>query len=297
MFVYLFFCQCTIFHSLRHRLIYIIESTFHIGASQHALGSSIPGIARHLVVLPKIGNGSTIGNHKIFESPLISQYLLEQSGVATARFIVPALVSTHHLSHLGILHQRLEGREISLPKVTWTYICDIIRMASPLWSAMDGIMLSTSPEFAILGSLRSLQATHYGASHLGGEIWILTVCLLSTSPARVTEDIHIRSPYRESMETGNITTFLLEFIPLGTHLIRCGIENLEHQALIEGSCHADRLWEDGNISHVCHAMQSLAPPLESLDAKSRDSRGIIQHQGCFLLQGKTSTEVYRSLVS
>ena len=105
MLVNFFFCQGTILHCLRHRLIYIIISTLHIRASQHALSCCISGIARNLMILPEISNSATVGNYQVLESPLIPENLLQKAGVAAAWFIIPTLIGTHHLTHLGILHQ------------------------------------------------------------------------------------------------------------------------------------------------------------------------------------------------
>ena len=98
------------------------------------------------------------------------------------------------------------------------------------------------------------------------------------------------------MEASNIAPTLLEFVPLGTHLIRGGIEDPIHQGVVEGCRHADRFWEDGDIAHIGYAMQCLTPPLESLDAQARDGRRIVEHQGCFLIQGETTTQVNGSLM-
>ena len=196
MLINFFFSQGTILHSLRHRLICIIISTLHICTSQHALGSRISGIARNFMAGPEISNSATVGNYQVLESPLIPENLLQKAGVAAAWFIIPTLIGTHHLTHLGILHQSLEGRHISFPKVARCNIGNIVCMASPFWSAMNCIVLGTSPEFAVFRIFRSLQSAHHGTSHPTGKIRILTIGFLSTSPARITENIHVWSPDR-----------------------------------------------------------------------------------------------------
>ena len=241
------------------------------------------------MVLPEISNSATVGNYQVLESPLIPENLLQKAGVAAAWFIIPTLIGTHHLTHLGILHQRFEGRHISFPKVARCNIGNIVCMASPFWSAMNCIVLGTSPEFAVFRIFRSLQSAHHGTSHPTGKIRILTIGFLSTSPARITEDIHVWSPDREGMETGYISSLLLQFIPFGTHLIRCCIKDSIHHSVVKRSYHSDRFRKDGYISHVRHTMQCLAPPLESLDSQSWDSRRIIQHQRSFLFQSETTT--------
>ena len=170
-------------------------------------------------------------------------------------------------------------------------------MTSPFRTTMDGIVLGARPELAILGILWSLQSTHHGAAHTRSQVRVFAVGFLSTSPTRITEDINVRCPNREGVEAGHIAPLLLEFVPLGTHFIGCGIEYLEYQVVVEGSRHTDRFREDSHIAHVSHAMQCLAPPLEPLDAQARNGRGIIKHQGCLLLQGKTTTQIHRSLMS
>src|SRR5574344_170662 len=143
--VYFGFRHCAILHSLRNRFVGIVVATLHVGAGKHCLGGSVAGIARYFVACPEISDGATVGNNQILKPPFIAQNMLEQARVATTWVVVPALVGAHHLPHVGILYQRFEGWHICFPKIAWRNIGDIISMASPFRSAMDGIVLGASP--------------------------------------------------------------------------------------------------------------------------------------------------------
>src|SRR5574344_512774 len=60
----------------------------------------------------EVGNGTTIGDDQVFETPFVTQNALKQSGAAAAGFIIEPLVCTHDLSYVCILHQCLECRQI-----------------------------------------------------------------------------------------------------------------------------------------------------------------------------------------
>ena len=92
---------------------------------------------------PEVGNGSTIGDYEIFESPLITEYLLKQTGVSTTRIIVQALVGTHHFAYIGFLYQCLERRQVSFPQVAGTDVVQIRGMTAPFRTAVYGIMFGT----------------------------------------------------------------------------------------------------------------------------------------------------------
>src|SRR5574344_506637 len=126
----------------------------------------------------EVGNGTTVAHHHILESPLVAQYLLKEFCAAAARLVVPTLIGAHHLPHLCLLHKVLECRHICLPKVTRRHIVDIGSVAAPLRSTVDGIVLGTGKEFAMLGSLGTLETTHHSLSHQRSEIRVFAVCLL-----------------------------------------------------------------------------------------------------------------------
>ena len=283
-------------YGLRKLSIVIIVTTLHIGTGQGRTGRGMYGIRSRLVAGMNVGDGTTVTHHKVLEPPLITQDLLQQTLVRTAGLVIQTLVGTHHLTHLGILHQGLEGRQVSFVHVTGRDLGEVGRMATPLRSAVYGIVLGTGPCLAVLGILRPLKTAHHSAAHLGSEIGILSIGLLSASPTWVTEDVDIGSPVGQGMEARDILAAAQEFIPLGPSLGADGIEDTLDQRGIERGGHAYGFREIGDIAHVGHTVQGFAPPLETLDAQPGNGRGIIEHEGGLLLQRQTAAEIDGTLM-
>ena len=301
--VYLILIDHSRLHSLRNGAIG--AAALQVGTGINSLGSCLGSslcrtvIARHIEIV----NSSAIGSNQSLESPFFSENLALKLGVGTARSTIYTLIGTHHLSHMSILYQRLEGREISLPQITGWQILQIEDVAIPLRTAMHGKMLGTSQCLDILGSLRlirsqntrsrqrlaverlSLQAIHHSKSHTCGEIRIFAISLLSASPSRITEDIDIRSPEAQTLISLYITR-LLRHLRLGSRLIAYGSKHLIEQGIIPGRSHVHGDRENRGISVACHAMQRLVPPLKLRDTQSGDGRRSIHHQLRLFLQGQ-----------
>ena len=81
------------------------------------------------------------------------------------RSTIYTLIGTHHLSHMSILYQVLECWHICLPQVAWRHIVYICHVAAPFRTAVYGIVLGTSKQFAVFCRLRSLQSSHHGLPH------------------------------------------------------------------------------------------------------------------------------------
>ena len=143
MFVHFFFRYQSSGYGFRQFLISISVSTFHICTCHSSFDGCMYGIGGTFVGSPEVGNGSTIGDYEIFESPLITEYLLKQTGVSTTRIIVQALVGTHHFAYIGFLYQCLERRQVSFPQVAGTDVVQIGGMTAPFRTAVYGIMFGT----------------------------------------------------------------------------------------------------------------------------------------------------------
>ena len=175
----------------------------------------------------KVTDSTTVTHNEIFETPFVAKNLLEQTVTAAAGVIVESLIGTHHLSDLSILYQRLEGWHVGLPEVAYGNVCEVGGMAGVFRTTMYGIVLGTGPEFAILGILRPLQSTYHLGAHYTCQVGIFTVSLLSTSPTRVTEDVDIRSPYRQAAHLHIFTSQVIHtMVVLCSHLRTGGIEHL-----------------------------------------------------------------------
>jgi hypothetical protein len=138
-------------------------------------------------------------------------------------------------------------------------------MALVLRTAVDGEMLQTCVELVIFLRAVTLKAVNDCTSHDCSKIRILAISLLSPSPARVTEDIDIRSPYRESV----ITLYALTFAgnaELDSLFGRSDVENLLEERIIPAGSHTDGLRENGSQTIAGRSVQSLIPPIIIPDA-------------------------------
>ena len=143
----------------------------------------------------------------------------------------------------------------------------------------------------------SLQSTHHSITHHTGQIGVLTVGLLSPAPSRITEDVDIRRPYRQTAHLHILTAQVIEAVViLCTKLRRSNIETLVQQDRVERRRHRHRLREHRDIAHIGSPMQGLAPPEELLDAQARNGGTLVEHQLGFLFQGETTTQIDGTLM-
>ena len=98
----------------------------------------------------------------------------------------------------------------------------IKRMALRFGTAMYGIMFGARMRLVIFGICRSLHTFYYSYSHAGSQIRVFTESLLSPSPTRITEDIHIRIPEGKSFVSISISVVPMCLMKFGTGLITYG---------------------------------------------------------------------------
>ena len=91
----------------------------------------------------EVADGTAVAGDQSVESPFVAQYLLFISCLGAAGLSVYALVGAHHLGHLSLLHQCLEGWQICLPEVALGQVLDVELMSVPFRTAVYGKMLGT----------------------------------------------------------------------------------------------------------------------------------------------------------
>ena len=187
---------------------------------------------------PKITDGAAVAHHKPLESPFVTKNLPKQPVAATARLSLKTLICTHNFLYASLLHKRLEGRQISLPQITWRQVFDVKMMARLLRTAMHGKMLCAGIKLHILMSGRSLQATHHGKSHARVHIRVLTISFLPASPSRITENVYVWSPERKALITAHAALLSLCRILCTCLIAHRRIYTLE-QHIVERRSHSD----------------------------------------------------------
>ena len=156
-------------------------------------------------------------------------------------------------------------------------------------------MLQTSVKLVVFRIRGTLEAVHHRASHHCHKVWILSICLLSTSPSWVTEDVDVGSPYCKSMilDRTFTCTGLVELDPL---LSGCYFKDILEKIVIPAGSHTDSLREDRGKTISGRSVKCLVPPVILLDAEFRDCGALIVHERHLLFKSKSSEKVFCSLL-
>ena len=179
------------------------------------------------MVLVEIADGTTVADDEVLETPIVAEDSLQQASGTATGIIVETLVGAHHFAHLGILYQSFESGHVGLPEIAHGHVGEIGGVAGVLRTAVHGIVLGTSPEFAVSGILRPLQSLDHLHAHDTRQIGILAIGLLTTSPAGITEDVHVGRPYRETAHLHILAAKVVHtVVVLGAELGACNVEYL-----------------------------------------------------------------------
>ena len=188
------------------RQVLVLRATLHVRSCQHGLGRRLGTVACHVVPFrQEVADGAAVAGDKSLESPFVAQDLLFVARLCAAGLTVNALVGTHHLRHLALLHQRLEGWQVGLPEVALGQVLDVELVAVPLRTAVYGEVLGAGQQlhvFAVKGLAVvgiALQTANHGQAHLRRQEGVFAVGLLTASPAWVAEDVDIRCPERQAL--------------------------------------------------------------------------------------------------
>ena len=206
-------------HSLGDAPVGIAVATLYICASQCSFCRGGNGGRTALMRCVEVAHGTAVTDYEVLEAPVIAQDRLKQTIGTTTGIVVETLVGAHYLTYLCILYQRLEGRHVGLPEVTHRHIGEVGRVTSIFRTAVYGIVLGTCPELTVFRLLRPLQALHYLHTHDTCQVGILAVGLLTASPTRITENVDVRCPDRETAHLHVLTLQVIHtVVVLGTEL-------------------------------------------------------------------------------
>ena len=136
--------QLLVDHSLleglgeRHEHLAALE----VGAVHHCVDGCREAVLVSLVLaaVEEVVDGVAVGEHDGVVAPLVAQDVDEQAVAGAAGLALEALVCAHHLTHVGLLHQGLEGGEVGLPEVAVGGL-HVHRVAQRLRAAVHGVVL------------------------------------------------------------------------------------------------------------------------------------------------------------
>ena len=113
----------------------------------------------------EIRDCAAIGNNHVLEAPIVAENILKKACIATAGFIVQALIRTHDLADVGLLDQRFEGRKVRFIEIPRVDSVEVDRVAARFRAGMDCKVLATRQQLPIFCIGRSLQSFHNRNTH------------------------------------------------------------------------------------------------------------------------------------
>ena len=210
----------------------------------------------------EISNGPAVADHMPLKAPLVPKGILQQGFGAAGRLSVHPVVGTHDGFHVGFLHGGLKGRQIGFCHVLGGCLC--VKLVAQLFRAgMDGEVLGTGGCLQVFAV--ALQATDEGHTQPGGQVRVFAVGFLSTSPARVTEDVDIGTPEGESLVNAPIFVSGLLII-LSTAFRGDGFRHTLVKILVEDGSKPNGLREHGSRAGTGNAVEGFVPPVVFGDA-------------------------------
>ena len=254
-------------------------TTVQITSSVNCQGCGFLWSIRHHMTLMEVLNSPAVGYKMSLKSPVTSQFFL-QSTMCTARISIGTIICTHDCFYACFFYQCFKSRKVSLLHILFR--CYRIKfMPNSFRTGMYREMLGTCR--CLHGLPISLQSFYKSHPKATGKVRIFPVSLMSTSPPRIPEDIHIRRPECESFVDIPVI-FCRISIVFGSSFHRNGIRHLSYKFCIKGGSHSDCLRKHGCLACPCHTMQSFVPPVISRNSKTRNCRCIISQLAGFFFK-------------
>src|SRR5262252_1362019 len=133
-----------------------------------------------------------IRNHISFKAPLTAQLVHEQKFVGARWLAVDAVVRAHHGPGFAFGYGSTKRRQIGLHFIVLAYAY-VGLMPRGLRAAVYRIVLGRS-NGAVVARIVALHTGDKGNAQAPGQKGVFAVGLLAPAPARVTENVAVRSP-------------------------------------------------------------------------------------------------------
>jgi len=237
------------------------EAAFEVRASFDRSGRCVGKVRRVVVADKDIGDGRAVADHLV---PGVAQMLLQQHGIGAGRSAIDGVISTHHRLCVRLSYRGAEDRQVSILEVVRGDI-DVGTMARRLRAGVDGVVFERGDHAEELWII-ALHADHKGHAHAAGQVRVLTLGFLSSSPARIAEDIDIRRPEGETEE---LLLLLMAhgFVVLGARFGGGDLAHAVNQRCIPRGPHSNHLREVRRVARKRGAMEALVCVLPSKGAK------------------------------
>ena len=95
-------------------------ATLQVGTVQHSIhrGGQTILVRLVLTLVEEVVDGVAVRQNDGIIAPLIAEDVDQQTVTRTTGFPLEPLVGAHHLPHVSLLYQRLEGGQIGFPEVS-----------------------------------------------------------------------------------------------------------------------------------------------------------------------------------
>ncbi len=237
----------------------------------------------------EVVDGTAVRYYQSLESPLVAQDIGKQTVAAAAGLAFICVVCAHNLLYVSLGNKSLECGQIGLPEVTLAYAY-IKAVTVCLQTAVNGVVLGAGMCLVILGVV-TLHTFYKSGTHLTCQIRVLTAGLLTASPTRITEDVDVGAPERESLMPRTACSACLaelvvvRCVPMCAGLIGHNSINLILLGVIKCCSKRDCLREYGSAVHA-DTVAGLRPPVVGRNAKAVNRDRTVHHQTHLLLGGK-----------
>ena len=290
----------------------VLRATLHVGAGKDGLCRGFGAVLCGVVpAWQEVADGTAVARDEALEAPFVAKDLLLIACLTAAGLAVDALVGTHHLGHLALLHQTLKGGQVGFPEVALGQAFYVEGVAVPLRPAMYGEVLGTGQEFFICRGFRffrairagqptpvvgaALQTTYHGEAHLCREVGVFAVGLLAAAPARVTEYVDVGCPERQTLISADVSA-ALGLLSLNTRFVADSGEDAVQQRVVPRRSHGHGDGKDGGVAIAPYTVQRLVPPLELRYLQPLNGGRRVHHQFHFLVEREARQQVVGPLL-
>ncbi len=224
-----------------------------------------------------------------FKSPFLPERFLQKRLTAAAGLAVGPVIRAHNRFHPAFPHGGPESRQIRFfhifrrrPRVKTVPLF--------LRSRVNRKMLGAGGRFQIFAV--PLEPLNKGHAQTGCQIRVLSVRLMSPSPAGIAENIEIRRPERQPFIDIRVAGGGLGVV-FGAGLRGDHPGNLSQQFLVKHRRQRNRLGENGRRAGAGHPVKSLVPPGIARNAQPRNRRRVVAELGSHFLHAHLVSQFLR----
>ena len=146
----------------------------------------------------EITDSPAIRGNQTLIFPFPPEDRIDQIIIGSARNAAEPVIGNHDFLDTGTRDKVLEGRQIGLPEVSLRND-GIEGMAVPFRSGMDRKMFGTGMGLEHRSIGWPLKPPYDRHPQPAGQVRVFPICLHSSSPAGIPENVDIRSPERKSL--------------------------------------------------------------------------------------------------